>query len=104
MININIKKENNNYQKIIIKGHANYEEKGKDIVCAAVSSSVITTINGLLSIDENSINYKQTEDNINIIVNNNNLIIQKLLDNMINMLKELEKDYPNYINTSEEVD
>ena len=29
---------------ITIKGHAGYDDKGKDIVCASVSSIVITTI------------------------------------------------------------
>ena len=40
---------------ITISGHANYDDYGKDIVCAAVSATVITTVNGILSIDETSI-------------------------------------------------
>ena len=40
---------------ISILGHANYDDYGKDIVCAAVSATVITTVNGILSIDNNSI-------------------------------------------------
>ena len=40
---------------ITISGHANYDEYGKDIVCAAVSSTVITTVNGILSIDKDAI-------------------------------------------------
>ena len=38
MIRINIKKNT-----IIIKGHANYDKYGKDIVCASVSSIITTT-------------------------------------------------------------
>ena len=40
MIKVNIK---NNI--IIITGHAGYDDFGKDIVCASVSSIVITSIN-----------------------------------------------------------
>ena len=39
---------------IKISGHANYDEKGKDIVCASVSSIVITTINAIIEIDHDS--------------------------------------------------
>ena len=37
------KKENS----ILITGHALFDDYGKDIVCSAVSSIVITTINGI---------------------------------------------------------
>ena len=40
-----------NEKKIEIKGHSNYDDLGKDIVCSAVSSIVTTTINGIISID-----------------------------------------------------
>ena len=36
--------------KFSINGHANYDEAGSDIVCAAVSALVISTINGLTEI------------------------------------------------------
>ena len=42
---IKVEIENN---KIEIKGHANYDDYGKDIVCASVSSIVITTINAII--------------------------------------------------------
>ena len=42
MIKIEVKKKN-----ISIVGHANYDEYGKDIVCAAVSSVVITSIEAI---------------------------------------------------------
>ena len=46
-----------NNDKVIIKGHANYADYGKDIVCASVSSIVITTVNGILEIDREAITY-----------------------------------------------
>ena len=46
MIKVDLTKEN----VITISGHANYDDKGKDIVCASVSSIVITTINAIIEI------------------------------------------------------
>ncbi len=44
---INIEIIGSPINKIIIKGHADYAENGKDIVCAGVSSIVTGTINAL---------------------------------------------------------
>ena len=57
MIKVKLLKNDNDLEKIVIKGHAMYDDFGKDIVCAAVSSTVITSVNACLSIDENSVNY-----------------------------------------------
>ena len=55
MIKISIKYEENKIKEVLIKGHALYDDYGKDIVCAAVSSIVITTVNAILSINKDSI-------------------------------------------------
>ena len=81
---------------ITISGHAGYDIYGKDIVCAAVSSTVITTVNGILSIDNKSIKVTG-KDKVIIEVLNHTEIVDKLLENMINMLLELEKDYKDNI-------
>ena len=91
MIKIILKKD-----EIVISGHSGYEDSGKDIVCSAVSSTVLTTVNAILSIDELAIRVIEREDFIIRIVKESE-IVKKLLDNMINMLKELEIDYKNYI-------
>ena len=49
MIKVKLTKNNNYYKRIIITGHANYDDFGKDIVCAAASSIFITTVNSILS-------------------------------------------------------
>ena len=46
MINV-VRRKNN----IEITGHANFDDYGKDIVCASVSSIVITTVNGILELN-----------------------------------------------------
>ena len=62
---------------ITISGHANYDEYGKDIVCAAVSATVITTVNGILSIDETSIEVVEN-GKVEIKILKDNDIVNKL--------------------------
>lgn len=85
---------------IEISGHALYDDYGKDIVCASVSSIVITTINGILSIDDKAIKYSQ-DDNLVIDVLKDDDITNKLILNMINLLKQLEKQYKKNIQIKE---
>ena len=47
MITIKVRKKNGSYEEFISKGHAGYAEAGQDIVCAAVSALIITTVNSL---------------------------------------------------------
>lgn len=101
MIKVVIKKENNLYKKINILGHALYDDYGKDIVCASVSSIVTTTVNGILSFSK-TIKYEEKKDDFEIIVVSEDEITKKLLINMINLLKQLEYDYPKNIKILEE--
>ena len=83
--------------KINVTGHANYADFGKDIVCASVSSVLICTINGILSIDKEAILVEEKEANVTIEIKKDNEIINKLINNMIDCFKELEINYPNNI-------
>lgn len=95
MINISYKKDII-IKEIKISGHANFAEFGKDIVCAAVSSIVTTTINNILSLDNKAIKYEDNDGYI-LITNEDNEIADKLLNNMLSMLNELAEDYPKNI-------
>ena len=79
--------------QITIKGHANYAEHGQDIVCAAVSSIVTTSINACLSLDGSSIKYEENEGLVIIDILNDSETTIKLINNMINMLTELANTY-----------
>ena len=83
--------------KIEIIGHSGYDTLGKDIVCSAVSSIVTTTINGIISIDEKAISYKYENDKMTISNIKKDEITNKLLNNMIDLLISLAKDYPKNI-------
>ena len=74
---------------ISIKGHANFGDYGSDIVCASVSSTVLTTINAIMSICADTISVVQGSGNMQISVQKENDITRKLLDNMIRCLKEI---------------
>ena len=88
-----MKKKGANYDKISILGHAMYDDYGKDIVCSAVSSIITTTVNGLLSLNRESINYLVSNKGMVITVLSNDRTTQVLIHNMIGLLKELESNY-----------
>lgn len=84
------------YDEIKISGHADYADYGKDIVCAAVSSTVITTVNGILTIDNEALEVIE-KDSLTIKMLKHNDVVDKLINNMINLLTELQKDYKDNI-------
>lgn len=102
MIKIDVLKEKEVISKIVLKGHALYDDYGKDIVCSGVSSVVITTVNAILLFDKKYITYESVQDKFEIIINEHNEIVDKLIQNMLNMLKDIENDYPKNIKIRKE--
>ena len=92
MIKVKIDKD-----EITIKGHSGYSTEGSDIVCASVSSICITTVNALISIDEDCISYDSKDGYLLIKVLKHSEVIDKLIDNMIALLKDIKKQYNKYI-------
>jgi uncharacterized protein YsxB (DUF464 family) len=99
MLVVNVKKSNNIIEYVKFNGHALYDDYGKDIVCASASSIYITTVNAILSFDKDAISYNKDNEVINLKKDD---ITNKLLINMVNMLKELERDYKKNIKIVEE--
>lgn len=97
MIKVEIIRNNNNIKKISILGHAMYDEYGKDIVCASVSTLVISTVNNILSINSNTINVEQSDSKIIIEYILKDNIIDILINNMISNLNTLANNYPKNI-------
>ena len=98
MIKVLVKKD-----KIEITGHSDYDTIGKDIVCSAVSSIVTTTINGIISLDSDAIYYEYYSDKMLIEIKKEDIVIRQLIDNMIDLLISLSKDYPKNIKVKEMV-
>lgn len=97
MINIKVSKQDDFITRVTIKGHAGYDELGKDIVCASVSSISITTVNACTRLENEKIQYEEKDGFLDIKVKENSRVINILMNNMIDLFKNLEEDYPNYI-------
>ena len=94
MIKISIDRENAIYKKISILGHAMYDSYGKDIVCSSVNSIVITTVNGIMALNKKSLSYLVSKKGMIITIKTDDMTTQILIENMVSLLKELEKQYP----------
>lgn len=92
MIKISIKDD-----EIIISGHANYDDYGKDIVCASVSTIAITTINAIIEFDKDSISVEESVGYLKINILKHTKEIDTLISNMNKLYKELELKYPKNI-------
>lgn len=102
MIRICVKKEDNGWIKeVIFEGHALFDKYGKDIVCAAVSATMLCTVNAIYTLNDDGIKYVQKQDKVVIQVLKFDNVILKLLDNMIRCLLNLEKQYPKNIKIDE---
>ena len=97
MIKIKVEHDSDFISKIVITGHANYDDYGKDIVCAAVSASVLTTINGIIALDNSILEVDNVLDKMTIKVLKNEKISQVLLNSMLSNLKSLVVEYPKNI-------
>lgn len=92
MIKIKVEKD-----IISITGHANFDDYGKDIVCAAVSSIIMTSIEGIATFDKMAVDIQEETDKLIIIINKHDDITDKLIDNMSKCIQEVANKYPQNI-------
>ena len=97
MIKITVNYSNNLVSEIVIEGHSNYEVSGKDIVCASVSSIAITTINAIIRLDDKALTYQEKDGYLNLKILKHSNYIDTLILNMLDLFKDLEKQYKKYI-------
>jgi len=84
-----------------IKGHAGYDEYGKDIVCAAVSTLAYTAV-GAISEMTKMVTYSQKDGYMkcNIprnISDDNKNTIKIILDTIVIGFKQIELSYKGYV-------
>ena len=92
MIHINATRKDNKIIYLSIKGHANYEESGKDIVCAAISAISVGAINAL----ENPKSFKIKVENGNVEIESIDAISKNdciVLETMMIQLKTVMESY-----------
>ena len=102
MIRVQWKKTKDNIVAITFLGHAMYDDYGKDIVCAGVSSILIKTVNAILKLESDTIKVTTLKDKVIFEVLKVTKINQKLILNMLEMLKEVEENYPKNITIRED--
>ena len=103
MIKIQINKTNNKYSSLLVSGHSNYDEHGKDIVCAGVSAIVTGGLNALAIENKNEISYRVNDGYVNVdVLNIENDNLQKIIDVIIIQLKTIEESYKKYVKIYEE--
>lgn len=96
MISIEIKKSNNKIEELTIKGHANYSDKGKDIVCAAVSSIATYSINLMEKLGY-LITNKVEDGYVKMINDANSELVDKIFEQMEFEFIGLHEQYPKNI-------
>ena len=106
MIKVLITEKKGVLESILIKGHANYDIYGKDIVCASVSALTLCTINNISALEDNTIKITMNDNEFKIEIIKVTKINTKLLNNMIKLLKELASKSNNrtYYNKTEKIE
>lgn len=97
MVKVKIESSNEVITRIVISGHAGYDEKGKDLVCAAVSSIAVGTLNALDELTKDDCELILTDDQVMIIVKRNEHDSQMIIKTLIIQIKTLQESYPNYL-------
>ena len=96
MVTVSIKKENNQIKQILFSGHSLYDDYGKDIVCAGISSILVTSVNAILKYNEKALKYT-IRKGVLVEILQTDKVIDLLINNMIDLLKELNNSYPKNI-------
>ena len=96
MITIKVRKKNGSYEEFISKGHAGYAEAGQDIVCAAVSALIITTVNSLEKFTDDKFDVQEKDGFVSIHFRN--YLSERgmlLMDSLLLGLTEIAGSYNN---------
>ncbi len=97
MIEITVKKNQAGiYNGLCVKGHAGFDEYGKDIVCAAVSVLVINTLNSIETFTQDvfELNTDEVSGLIEFeMVSKISKETRLLLDSLLLGLQGIESDY-----------
>ena len=96
MIKVLIKREENRFVSLEVKGHAKSAEQGKDLVCAGVSAVITGGFNNLKNPDSFELELEEGYACAKAIkeVSSHDEIV---LDTIICSLKTMEESYPQFI-------
>lgn len=94
MITVTVSKKDDSYREFLSRGHAGYAEEGQDIVCAAVSALIISTVNSLEILTKDRFQLEERDGYIRIRFSEGLTEGGKLLmDSLVLGLTEIEQSY-----------
>lgn len=98
MTEVEVLKKGNIIKYVSVSGHSNFADSGSDIVCAAISTCVITSEHLLYEMSlGDKITVEELDGYVKINCLDDNKVVQKVLNNMLNILKDLSSQYPDNI-------
>lgn len=82
-----------------IKGHSLFGNYGNDIVCSAVSTAVIVSINLIEKFNKlDKVLYKLESGYLYLEIKDiNDLVVKNIIDNLLYTLKDISTSYPKNI-------
>ena len=84
------------YTSLEVRGHANFDEYGKDLICASVSSIMFGFMNALDALDE-EIQIQQLTNQITVINHSSSNKVQDYFELVMMQLKTIEESYGDFI-------
>ena len=94
MIKSIVEKNKQGYTRVVINDHA----FNQNLVCAAVSTAVTMTVNAFEKLDmKERVKFKLERGDFELTVINHSKLGDLLIDNLLFILSELQRDYPNDI-------
>lgn len=88
------KSQNDKLLGFSISGHSGYDDAGKDIVCAAVSSAVMLTANTATEIFKLDAKVRSDENQVCFKLSGEDDLGDKLLISLLNHLYFISNEYP----------
>ena len=96
MIKVNLIYNKEVFKGFEITGHADYDEHGKDIVCAAVSMLAYTTVNSLDSYDY-EVEFSDDEETMKLLVVNPSHDSEVILNTFSTGIWTLTQSYSDFV-------
>lgn len=96
-----IKRKNLKITSLEVSGHAEYDKRGKDIVCAGVSAVVIGGFNALAQ-KNLEVDFLVNDNVSKVEIKSMNEELQIILETMVIQLKTIQQSYKKYLNIKEE--
>ncbi len=100
MIKITYSSNNDQFKYLKVEGHAEYDEKGKDIVCSAVSAIIFGGLNAIKNLEDYKISNESGLIEISLIKENQNCDDYVVLKTIFIQLKTIEDSYKDYVKIS----